>query len=71
MNVANIETEISAKEEEIKNDLKKFEPALLAAKEALSNFPKKAITEFKNFTKPPEGLSDAVRAVLIFLSNGN
>ena len=37
----------------------------------MKNIPKRSINEFKNFTKPPGGINDAVQAVLIFLTNGD
>jgi hypothetical protein len=71
LNITNLEKVISLKEEEIKEDIRKYEPTLEAARETLQSFPKKAIIEFKNFSKPPDGISDAVRAVLLFLTNGD
>lgn len=65
---------ISKEEEETRQlaadaeaELKKAEPALLAAKEALEGLDKKHISEIKSFPTPPEQVATVMSAVMIVL----
>lgn len=59
------ETLILAAEAEA--ELKKAEPALLAANEALEGLDKKHISEIKSFTSPPDAVATVMAAVMVVL----
>jgi len=46
-------------------ELKKAEPALLAAQEAIEMLEKKYIAEIKSFTSPPPDVATVMSAVMI------
>jgi dynein heavy chain len=48
-------------------ELKKAEPALIAAQEALESLDKKYIAEIKSFTNPPPDVATVMSAVMIVL----
>jgi dynein heavy chain len=48
-------------------ELKKAEPALLAANEALEGLDKKHISEIKSFTSPPDAVATVMAAVMVVL----
>ena len=47
--------------------MKKAEPALIAAQEALESLDKKYIAEIKSFTNPPPDVATVMSAVMIVL----
>lgn len=51
-------------------DLKKAEPALLAAQEALNTLNKNNLTELKSFGSPPAAVVNVLQCVLILFSKG-
>jgi len=48
-------------------ELKKAEPALIAAQEALEGLDKKHISEIKSFPTPPDAVATVMSAVMVVL----
>lgn len=68
MRVTVIEEDVSAQALVCAEDLRKAEPALLAAQEALNTLNKNNLTELKSFGSPPESVVDVMSAVLVLFS---
>ena len=66
--VAKIRADVSVKQRECEIDLAKAEPALVAAKEALSTLNKINLTEMKSFGTPPAAVVKVVAAVSCLLA---
>ena len=49
-------------------DLKKAEPALIAAEQGLENLTKDKLSVVKSYTTPPGGVDVVLNAVMIFLN---
>lgn len=66
-----IEEDVSVKAKICAEDLRKAEPALIAAQEALNTLNKNNLTELKSFGSPPQAVVDVCAAVLVlFASKG-
>lgn len=63
-----IEEDVSRKARACAEDLRKAEPALLAAQEALNTLNKNNLTELKSFGAPPEAVVNVCAAVLVLMS---
>ncbi|GLG98379.1 Putative dynein heavy chain [Gryllus bimaculatus] len=63
-----IEEDVTAKQKICEADLKKAEPALLAAMEALNTLNKNNLTELKSFGSPPAAVVNVTAAVLVLFS---
>ncbi|XP_055624142.1 dynein beta chain, ciliary-like isoform X3 [Toxorhynchites rutilus septentrionalis] len=63
-----IEEDVSAKAKICEEDLRKAEPALLAAQAALDTLDKNNLTELKSFGSPPELVVKVCAAVLVLFS---
>ncbi|XP_058455827.1 dynein beta chain, ciliary-like isoform X2 [Malaya genurostris] len=63
-----IEEDVGVKAKICEEDLKKAEPALLAAQEALNTLDKTNLTELKSFGSPPEQVVKVCAAVLVLFS---
>lgn len=65
-----IEEDISIQQAVCAEDLRKAEPALMAAQEALNTLNKNNLTELKSFGSPPEAVVSVSAAVLVLFSKG-
>jgi dynein heavy chain len=66
-----IEEDVSIKQKVCEEDLRKAEPALIAAQEALKTLDKGNLTELKSFGSPPPAVVNVTAAVLVlFASKG-
>ena len=63
-----INKEVSAKQRDCERDLKKAEPALAAAQQALNTLNKANLTELKSFGSPPPPVINVAAAVMVLLS---
>lgn len=68
--VTKIEENISVQQAICAEDLRKAEPALIAAQNALNTLNKNNLTELKSFGTPPEAVVNVTAAVLILKSKG-
>ncbi|EZA54880.1 Dynein beta chain, ciliary [Ooceraea biroi] len=68
--VAIIAEEVSKKQKDCEMDLRKAEPALLAAQEALNTLNKANLTELKSFGSPPGAVTNVTAAVMVLLAPG-
>ena len=66
--VNKINIEVSAKQKDCEEDLKKAEPALLAAQDALNTLNKANLTELKSFGSPPPAVINVTAAVMVLLA---
>ena len=64
-NVNLIAKEVSVKQKDCAEDLKKAEPALLAAQSALNTLNKANLTELKSFGSPPPAVINVLSAVMV------
>ena len=69
-NVAEINVQVSIKQADCAEDLKKAEPALFAAQEALNTLNKANLTELKSFGSPPPAVLMVTEAVMVLLAKG-
>ena len=67
-NVAEINIMVSIKQKDCAEDLKKAEPALFAAQEALNTLNKANLTELKSFGSPPPAVLMVTEAVMVLLA---
>ena len=67
-NVAEININVSIKQADCAEDLKKAEPALFAAQEALNTLNKANLTELKSFGSPPPAVLMVTEAVMVLLA---
>ena len=67
--VNQINQEVTVKQKDCAEDLKKAEPALLAAQEALNTLNKSNLTELKAFGSPPSAVVMVTSAVMVLLSH--
>ena len=65
--VDKINIEVKAKQIDCEKDLKKAEPALIAAQEALNTLNKANLTELKSFGSPPPAVMLVTEAVMVLL----
>ena len=65
--VDQINIEVRAKQIDCERDLKKAEPALMAAQEALNTLNKANLTELKSFGSPPQAVMLVTEAVMVLL----
>ncbi|XP_024080370.1 dynein beta chain, ciliary isoform X1 [Cimex lectularius] len=63
-----IAQEVSKKQQDCEEDLRKAEPALLAAQEALNTLNKANLTELKSFGSPPGAVTNVTAAVMVLLA---
>lgn len=63
-----IEEDVFIKTKLCEEDLRKAEPALLAAQEALNTLNKNNLTELKSFGTPPQAVINVCAAVLVLCS---
>ena len=63
-----IEEDVSVKQKVCAEDLRKAEPALIAAQEALNTLNKTNLTELKSFGSPPDAVVNVTAAVLVLFS---
>lgn len=63
-----IEEDVSIKAKLCAEDLRKAQPALLAAQEALNTLNKNNLTELKSFGTPPQAVINVCAAVLVLCS---
>ena len=68
-NVNQIAKEVTIKQKDCAEDLKKAEPALTAAQEALNTLNKANLTELKSFGSPPPAVINVLSAVMVLLAN--
>ena len=68
--VAEINVVVSAKQVDCAKDLKKAEPALFAAQEALNTLNKANLTELKSFGSPPPAVLMVTGAVMVLMEGG-
>ncbi len=66
--VQEINKEVSAKQRDCEEDLKRAEPALAAAQQALNTLNKANLTELKSFGSPPPAVANVASAVMVLLS---
>ncbi|VEN40996.1 unnamed protein product, partial [Callosobruchus maculatus] len=66
--VATIAEEVTKKQKDCEEDLRKAEPALIAAQEALNTLNKANLTELKSFGSPPVAVTNVTAAVMVLLS---
>ena len=66
-NVNQINKEVSIKQRDCAEDLKKAEPALIAAQEALNTLNKANLTELKSFGSPPSAVLMVTSAVMVLV----
>ena len=66
--VNKINIEVSAKQRDCEADLKKAEPALIAAQQALNTLNKANLTELKSFGSPPPAVINCTAAVMVLLA---
>ena len=69
-NVNEITKEVSIKAKDCEEDLKKAEPALAAAQQALNTLNKANLTELKSFGSPPPAVINVLSAVIVLMSQG-
>ena len=67
--VNQITQEVSIKQRDCAEDLKKAEPALIAAQEALNTLNKSNLTELKSFGSPPPAVINVTAAVMVLLAH--
>ena len=67
LKVDKINEDVSAKQVDCENDLKKAEPALIAAQEALNTLNKANLTELKSFGSPPPAVLMVTGAVMVLM----
>ncbi|KAF6202116.1 hypothetical protein GE061_004514 [Apolygus lucorum] len=65
-----IADEVTKKQQDCEEDLRKAEPALLAAQEALNTLNKANLTELKSFGSPPGAVTNVTAAVMVLLAPG-
>ena len=63
-----IEEDVGAKAKLCEEDLRKAEPALIAAQAALNTLNKNNLTELKSFGSPPEAVVNVCAAVMVLFS---
>ncbi|XP_069702004.1 dynein beta chain, ciliary-like [Periplaneta americana] len=63
-----IEEDVSIKQKVCEEDLRKAEPALIAAQEALNTLNKTNLTELKSFGSPPPAVVNVTAAVLVLFA---
>lgn len=63
-----IQEDVGAKKKICEEDLRKAEPALMAAQQALDTLDKNNLTELKSFGSPPEQVVKVCAAVLVLFS---
>ncbi|KAJ9585774.1 hypothetical protein L9F63_002411, partial [Diploptera punctata] len=63
-----IAEEVSKKQRDCEEDLRKAEPALIAAQEALNTLNKANLTELKSFGSPPGAVTNVTAAVMVLLA---
>ena len=68
LKVNEINKEVSAKQKDCEEDLKKAEPALAACAAALNTLNKANLTELKSFGPPPPAVINVTSAVMVLLS---
>ena len=66
--VDQINIDVKAKQKDCEEDLKKAEPALLAAQDALNTLNKANLTELKSFGSPPPAVINVTAAVMVLLA---
>lgn len=66
--VTQIEEDITVQQAVCAEDLRKAEPALVAAQEALNTLNKNNLTELKSFGSPPDAVVNVTAAVLVLFS---
>ena len=66
--VNKINVEVTRKQKDCAEDLKKAEPALIAAQAALNTLNKANLTELKSFGSPPPAVINVTAAVMVLLS---
>jgi hypothetical protein len=64
-----IEEDVSIKQKVCEEDLRKTEPSLTAAQDALNTLNKTNLTELKSFGSPPPAVVNVTAAVLVLFSN--
>ena len=69
LKVNQINKEVSIKQRDCAEDLKKAEPALIAAQEALNTLNKSNLTELKSFGSPPGAVVNVTSAVMVLLAH--
>ena len=69
LKVNEITKAVSIKQIDCAEDLKKAEPALLAAQDALNTLNKSNLTELKSFGSPPGAVINVTAAVMVLLSH--
>ena len=69
--VAEINVTVTAKQIDCAKDLKKAEPALFAAQEALNTLNKANLTELKSFGSPPGAVLMVAGAVMVLMEGGS
>ena len=67
--VSEISKEVTIKQRDCAEDLKKAEPALIAAQEALNTLNKSNLTELKSFGSPPGAVVNVTAAVMVLMAN--
>ena len=67
--VNEINKEVTIKQRDCAEDLKKAEPALFAAQEALNTLNKSNLTELKSFGSPPSAVVNVTAAVMVLLAH--
>jgi len=67
-NVNQINMEVSIKQRDCAADLKKAEPALIAAQEALNTLNKANLTELKSFGSPPPAVVNVTAGVMVLMA---
>ena len=68
-NVNQFAIEVSIKQKDCAEDLKKAEPALMAAQMALNTLNKANLTELKSFGSPPPAVINVLSAVMVLLAS--
>jgi dynein heavy chain len=68
LKVNRINIEVARKQKDCEADLKKAEPALVAAQQALNTLNKANLTELKSFGSPPPAVINVTAAVMVLLS---
>ena len=69
--VSEISREVSIKQRDCAEDLKKAEPALIAAQDALNTLNKSNLTELKSFGSPPGAVVNVTAAVMVLMVTHN
>jgi len=59
---------VKKKQQDCEEDLRKAEPALMAAQEALDTLNKANLTELKSFGSPPGAVTNVTAAVMVLLA---